>query len=331
MGTPSATFVWKVLYRDADANPPAQVRVHILSSGAEITGSPFTMTLEGSPNYTSGATFTYQRSLPVGRAYTYFFDAADAQSPATGTPTSAQSGPVVTNAPSLAWTGQPGYESGGFTPPSGFADDTLFDWRVTYTDPDGDAPTGVFLHVLFNGVDVVNSPFAMTRVSGAYSTGAIFQVTNTLLQASDTGLTYYFVASDGVYSATGPPTSPHQGPPVQYRPELVFPTDVGFELTGVSPQAGLSTGVFHFEVVYSHQGGVLPLLRGGPHHPRRGRGRRQPLRPDGPRLRLHPYRPQVRRRHLSARVQGLCPLVRRHRLVDSGLRPRDQARRRSHL
>ncbi len=217
------------------------------------------MTLEGSsPNYAAGASFTYQRTLPVGRAYTYFFDASDGQAAATGTPTSAQSGPVVTNAPTLAWTGQPGYTSGGFTPASGYANDTLFDWRVTYTDVDGDAPTGVFLHVLLNGTDVAGSPFAMTHASGAYSTGAIFQVSTTIPLASDTGLTYYFAASDGIFAATGTPTSPHQGPSVQFRPLLVFPTDVGFELTGVNPAAGLSTGIFHFEVIYSHAGGIVP-------------------------------------------------------------------------
>jgi hypothetical protein len=270
LGTPSTNFVFKVLYRDADGNPPSYVRVHLRSGGSEISNSPFTMTLEGSsPNYFTGATFSYQRALPVGRDYTYFFDAADPWASATGAPTSAQAGPVVTHPPSLAWTGQTGYQSGGVQPTTGFADDTLFDFRVTYSDQDGDAPTGVFLHVFLGGADVPGSPFAMTRVSGTYAGGAIYQRATTLAQASDTGYTYSFAASDGIYAATGAPTSPTSGPVVKWRPKLSFPAETGYELTGVQPQAGLFTGPFHFAVIYSHQRGLPPssvvvhVARGG--------------------------------------------------------------------
>ena len=50
---------------------------------------------------------------------------------------------VVTNAePELTWTGEEGYSEDGVLPNGGTTNDTDYEFRITYSDPDGEAPSG---------------------------------------------------------------------------------------------------------------------------------------------------------------------------------------------
>jgi len=99
-GSPSTTFVYRVKYTDADNDAPLSgyPKVHILKSSVEISGSPFTM-IEVDPSdttYSDGKLYTYSTTLSAGSDYTYYFEAKDVNGlNATGSPTSAKSGPSV--------------------------------------------------------------------------------------------------------------------------------------------------------------------------------------------------------------------------------------------
>lgn len=258
-GTPTTTFVWKVRYSDADGNPPQWVRVHIACAGQELAGSPFDMTLiDNSPDYRRGVVFKYQRKLPASRDYSYWFEAMDWELRATGPPTQPRTGPLVSTPPTLQWTGESGFETDGVDPDSGFADETLFEFRVKYIDPDGDQPVAVHVHILLRGREIPGSPFEMSRVSGDPPSGAIYRHRLTLHEASAARYEYRFSASDGLFAAGGQPTEPAPGPSVRYRPNLTYVGSVGYELDGVEPQAGQANTTFHFKVVYRHRGGRAP-------------------------------------------------------------------------
>ncbi len=259
VGTPATSLVFRVRYRDAEGNPPAYVYVHILRGGEEIPGSPLALSVQGtSPDYRTGATFTRSTTLPSGRDYSYRFEAGDWQLPATGEPTEERAGPMVTTAPELFWTGEVGYENDGLEPAAGFADDTVFEYRVAYRDADGDLPTAVFVQVTLDGKPVAGSPFEMERVSGSPTAGLIYRRRQVLDQASTDGYRYSFTASDGLLAATGAPTSKRVGPEVSYRPSLRYAGEVGYEADGVEPQAAEAGSDFRFRVVYQHRGGKAP-------------------------------------------------------------------------
>lgn len=87
-GTTSTTFVYNVVYTDAENDAPAAGSVKVL-----IDGQPFTMTkvLTSDTNYTDGASFVYSGRLSAG-THTYAFQASDGVDLVA---TAAVSGPVV--------------------------------------------------------------------------------------------------------------------------------------------------------------------------------------------------------------------------------------------
>lgn len=259
VGTPSTSFVFKVVYTDADGNPPAYVRLRLFSKGTEVPGSPFAMAAEASsPDYRAGAVFSRQLTLAAGRTYSYLFEARDWELSASGEPTRPRAGPIVSTPPKLYWTGEPNFFSDGLNPETGFAEDTVFEWRVKYVDADGDPPTGVFLHLSLDGQPIAGSPFQMKSISGNPTQGQIFAFSTTLAEASTTGYQYRFTASDGVHAATGDPTTAQSGPSVQYRPKLLFTGAVGYERDCVEPQSGTPSTAFRFEVTYLSLSGRAP-------------------------------------------------------------------------
>lgn len=80
IGTSTNTYIYRVKYTDADNDAPysGYPRVHIKKGGAEITGSPFTMTAADSNSYSTGRKYSYSATLSVGTDYTYYFEAQDA-------------------------------------------------------------------------------------------------------------------------------------------------------------------------------------------------------------------------------------------------------------
>jgi hypothetical protein len=99
----SALFVYRVKYMDLNNDPPATgyPKVHILKGGAEISGSPFSMSYV-SGSYNTGAIYSYSTTLQPGTDYTYYFEAKDTTNLlATGSPTSSIDAPdVISSIPS---------------------------------------------------------------------------------------------------------------------------------------------------------------------------------------------------------------------------------------
>jgi hypothetical protein len=96
-GDEADDYVYRIKYSNAGGDPPGYVRVHIRRGGADISGSPFTMTCDGG-DYESGVICTHtQRGLEPATDYTYYFVAQDDQGdPAT--PPQERNAPDVTGA-----------------------------------------------------------------------------------------------------------------------------------------------------------------------------------------------------------------------------------------
>jgi outer membrane protein assembly factor BamB len=98
------TFTFRVKYADANSDAPlaGYPKLHIKKAGAEIAGSPFTMTFV-SGNNSTGAIYTYPKTLSTaGNDYTYYFEAFDVWgATGTGTPTTPLTGPDVISLTSI--------------------------------------------------------------------------------------------------------------------------------------------------------------------------------------------------------------------------------------
>ena len=199
-GEPLATtFIYKVKYTDKGNEPPRDEypKVHIQKGGKEVTSSPFSMTHD-SGDYETGATYTFTRQLTPGEDYSYFFEAFDEWgAPATGDPTMPIDAPDVPNtSPTLSWTGEIGYESDGLEPDEG-ATESLFIYKIKYTDPDNDMPKIGYpkVHIFKGGEELFWSPGIMVYESGDYNTGAIYYLNTALLELGD-DYSYTFEARD---------------------------------------------------------------------------------------------------------------------------------------
>ncbi|MBI4802148.1 MAG: hypothetical protein HY796_06455 [Elusimicrobia bacterium] len=128
-----------------------------------------------------------------------------------------QTGTLVTgftvNPPNtLAWTGETNYTSDGLNSETG-GFSTSFVYRVKYIDDNAPLSGYPKVHIKKGGAEISGSPFAMSYVSGAYNTGAIYSYSNTLAAGAD--YTYYFEALDSSGAvAAGAPTSAVAAPDV---------------------------------------------------------------------------------------------------------------------
>lgn len=93
-GNETTDFVFRIEYSDGDNDPPSAMQLHILRSGIEISGSPFSMletdTLD--TNHIDGKVYLYDIILDEGDDYSYYFSASDGLASAQ---TAELDGPVV--------------------------------------------------------------------------------------------------------------------------------------------------------------------------------------------------------------------------------------------
>ena len=164
---------------------------------------------------------------------------------------------VITQAPTLEWTGETNYTSDGVNPDSA-GSGSNFVFRVTYTDTNNDAPSSIQVWVDRNDdgdyLDT-NEKQAMTLVGGDsdYTNGELYTKSITLSYAGDGSYNYHFYASDGTADATGSPASDStvtvqstaNNPPVLEWTVATCLTD------GVKPAEGLATGNFEFKINYT--------------------------------------------------------------------------------
>ncbi|APF20287.1 Sulphatase-modifying factor protein [Caldithrix abyssi DSM 13497] len=119
-------------------------------------------------------------------------------------------------APTLTFTGETGYETDGVNPDEG-NEGSAFEFRIKYTDADGDEPSSGYpaIHIFNNGTEISGSPFAMSAVnSDPVTFGRIYTYSTSSLTASD-NYTYRFDAQDANGAmAEGEGTNTLSGPVV---------------------------------------------------------------------------------------------------------------------
>jgi hypothetical protein len=144
-----------------------------------------------SGSYASGATFKYSTTLSAG-SHNYYFYFNDGHGHTKRLPTSG-----TYSGPSVSTLNHPPALSSGYVTPSSGDTSTTFNYYVTYTDSDGDAPTTKYVYV-------DGSTHTMTKISGDYTSGATFKYSTTLSAGSHN---YYFYFNDGHGHTKRLPTS----------------------------------------------------------------------------------------------------------------------------
>ncbi len=212
-GTPTTQFVFTVVYTDADDDAPVgsgYIRVHIddAASGtlmSKDTSAPITLR---DNDHTNGERYRYQTSFTgETHRHSFSFSCSDGEDTAELSPTEEL---VVNTVPTL---------SGSVSPTAGTTE-TDFNFTVTYTDADNDAPDYVRL-VLNDG-----APLSMVPVDPADTTASngIVYYHRTQLANRSGGHTYYFTASDGLNeTATASTSGPAVTDAVDEEPTLTDP------------------------------------------------------------------------------------------------------------
>ncbi len=137
---------------------------------------------------------------------------------------------------------QPPILSKGYVDPPSGDTSTVFNYYVTYKDPDGDAP--LFHFVAIESDHGYSSYPSMTKISGDYKTGAVFKYSTTLpaLPAGES-YAYLFYFEDGrSHSAWLPPSGRYNGPTVTAITHDMAVTDV--QTSPDSPTVGQSTTIY---------------------------------------------------------------------------------------
>lgn len=159
------------------------------------------------------------------------------------------------SSPSLYWTMESNYMSGGVHPSTGVSTDT-FVFRVSYLDADNDDPrlSPGFIFMVLNGEN-----HTMETVDEFYSDGSIFETTITGLVPAE--YSYYFICSDGDATIRFPQANASL-PVINTRPSLLVPfatshSDIPFEGT-VHPTLANATDIITFQIIYLDIDGHSP-------------------------------------------------------------------------
>ncbi|MBC8443152.1 fibronectin type III domain-containing protein, partial [PVC group bacterium] len=199
-GTASTPFRFRVLHRDPTGRAPAIgfPRVHILRDGQRyLNEAPVTMLAVDDSRVEDGRTYAYTMRLPKGDRYRHFFEVETTDGEVYET--TRFDGPRVTegsSAPVLSWTSQGGFSRDGVQPEIGDVA-TNFDFRVLFSDLDGDLPHPGHprVHILKGGKEIDGSPFAMEPMKDNPTwQGRPYRFRTELAAGGD--YSYYFTAKD---------------------------------------------------------------------------------------------------------------------------------------
>lgn len=244
-GTADTTFVFRVSYSDAD-NDPATAHSGVVGWVKLVFDNPAIPDRVMRP-VTPPASWIGPvehrvdvSDLPAG-THRFHFEANDGYRSAA---TVARWPAAAAQDPSVSINGKPVLSIGagqGVSPTTG-TPSTLFTWRVTYRDPDNDAPA--YVRVVIDG-----TAYDMDKVgtSTNYIAGVTYAYSRMMPLGSHT---YFFTASDGFQTADS--TEVFSGPIVQ---SLVEP-----ELSEgqVSPDSGPADTQFTYTVKYKDVSGLPP-------------------------------------------------------------------------
>lgn len=221
VGGNGATYTFRVSYADTDDDPPATIQVWIDEnddgSYGEVEKYGLTEVDSGDTTTSDGKLYATSRAVAHAGdgALNYRFYAADPTDDATGTPTqdftlSVQAG---TNSPPTMRFVAADCTVDGVAPQSG-ASGADFDFTVSYTDHDNQAPATiqVWIDENDNATYEVSEQYDLTEVDGGdttYNDGKLYSTTRVLTLAGDNILSYRFYATDGTDSTIGEPASDH--------------------------------------------------------------------------------------------------------------------------
>jgi hypothetical protein len=266
-GGSEVTFM--VSYTDTDGDygeAPTLMQVWIDSdeSGTYDSTEKHDMTEADSDdtNYKDGKLYTYTQSLMYtgDGNISYRFAASDGLDLATGDPILAgQVVQVTNNVPILAWTGETLFTPGGVYPDSATSGNS-FEFRVSYSDVDNNAPSVIQVWVDLNDDGDFDDPgekYDMTELDSGdtvITDGKLYTKTMALDYAGDGDLNYRFYATDGTDDAVGDPVSGgvvHVVSGTNIAPTLAWAGEAGYTADGVDPDVAIGGSDFVFKVSYA--------------------------------------------------------------------------------
>ena len=121
----------------------------------------------------------------------------------------------INNSPVLAWTGEPGFVGRGVNPPLAGKDGT-FEFRIQYSDVDGDQPMSGYpkVHIRKGGNEIPGSPFVMTCVAGSYVSGATYRASTAIGPVGGDYVISFEAKDEHGLAAEGAPTGSLMGPEI---------------------------------------------------------------------------------------------------------------------
>jgi fibronectin-binding autotransporter adhesin len=214
-------FTFRVEYTDTNNDAPSYINLLIDTDNDGTVDATYAMPAAGSDNgdvnYTNGK--IYSRTITLtntgSSVIRYKFEASDGTLVATGPPTNWSTVSLIgqlNHPPELAWVAWGatcGYQG---VSPAAAVSGAAFEFRVTYTDADNNAPSSIQVWVDSNddGTYEPGEKYTMDRAAGGdgdYTNGETYTKTITLSYAGDGMFNYRFVASDGTDAATGDPVN----------------------------------------------------------------------------------------------------------------------------
>jgi len=161
--------------------------------------------------------------------------------------------------PTLDWVGSAAYDGDGVNPDKA-APDSLFSFRVLYTDAEGDEPVTALVRIqrlLCDGWHTYREKTLSPRY-GQITTGRVYGASAKL---PNHVFRYQFVMADATGSATGAPTQWTLGPMILGTPFLCWEGSTGFVSDGVKPNSAAPGADFEFRVSYRDSRGNSPQTR----------------------------------------------------------------------
>ncbi|MBI4826970.1 MAG: right-handed parallel beta-helix repeat-containing protein [Nitrospirae bacterium] len=256
----SGSYEFRIDYTDEENTAPSFMEVWVDEddSGTYEPGEKYVMTATdgGDIDYTDGK--RYAKTLSI--SYTgdgilnYRFYASDGTDDATGAPAS-NSTLTVANVPLLSWTGEANYISDGVNPNSAVSGSS-FEFRVSYTDAENDAPTSIqaWVDEDDSGTYTAGEKYDMTAVDGGdtdYTDGKLYTKTLPITKAGDNTLNYRFYAADGSGEAAGDPTSNNTLTVTNNIPALSWTGETNYVTDGVDPNSGGNGADYIFRAKYT--------------------------------------------------------------------------------
>lgn len=203
-GTAATQFTFAVLFQDADNLPPKDIRVFVDDPNEAGSGIPMATSVPN-PDYTQGVLYTATMTLSPGQ-HTFHFRASDWLD-AT----------VSTAEANLPYVHQPPTLSNGQVISSDAPlnkSTSLYTFRVTYTDVDGDLPATI--QVVIGGADAITGN--MTEVDPNDTNvrdGKLYQFSTNLSSGAHT---FFFRTTDTFGESAQ--TAAQSGPQVNFPPVL---------------------------------------------------------------------------------------------------------------